>query len=893
MKKKIKTSKTELRVLLAALLLLTPAHLGAQTTVTEAADPGHDAGALHRALFGNGYRHSWIVPITVPVLDIGTFAGGLKPFREGGNQSRTLRFQAGNGKVYQFRSTRKFLPRAMPDDLQDTPAGDLIHDQSSAMHPTGHMVATALQEAAGILHSTPQLIYLPDDPRLGEYRKTFGGMMGQLEERPQDYDDNARLNFAGAEKVHDPDKVLETLDESMEAYVDEREYLRARLMDILIGDTDRGADQWEFARFDSGDRKVYRPIPRDRDYAFMHTEGLLIRVAKSFYKKLVTFDETYDPLLSYLFMTREFDRTHLGQLTWADWETVISDLQRRLTDQVIDNALMRMPPEQRQLDGPNITRALKVRRDGLRDYAREYYHWVSEEAVVFGSDENERAEVERNSDGSVTVRLFRADDDRRAAWQRRFVPEETSEIRVFLDRGNDQARVFGSSDNSIDVRIVGGEGNDNLTDESRVSRGGTYTTFYDAHGDNTIVTGPHTRVSTKGFETTQPARLDGDTVESKLGERVIAEERRGRFQDQMNVGGFIESKTKSQLIRDWGQVKSIIPAFELHEGTGLVIGGGYQSLDFGFRRAPYETRWNIVGLVSPTTGRLGAQFTWDRHRENSNWSYSLLARGTQFEANRFYGYGNDTPELDVGTTLVRRDEVVVHPSLNYSLGTNSFITFGPIYKSNKAHVEEGGRADVLEPFGTTESISQFGAQLETVINTSGLTGLPRKGFVLKAGASSYAGMQDIPRPFHEAHAMAATYLSFGSPVLALRAGGKHIWGDLVPLHEAAFIGGSGTVRGYRWNRFVGDASAFGGAELRIPVTRAVLFTRGNLGIHFLGDAGRVWVRNDVDDELLSDGDWHTGYGGGLWFETLSQLFTLSYAKGDSEGRFYLQFGKPF
>ncbi|HEY0673798.1 MAG TPA: BamA/TamA family outer membrane protein [Longimicrobiales bacterium] len=886
--------RANLRLLLATSLCTLPAALSAQNVVTKPADAGHAAGALHRALFGSGYRDTWTVPITVPVLDLNTFAGGLTAFQEGGNQSRTLRFRGADGKVYHFRSTPKFLPRSMPEDLHDTPAGNLIQDQSSAMHPTGHLLVAGMQAALNVLQPSPQLVVLPDDPRLGKFRKDFAGMMGQIEERPQDYDDNKALNFAGADKVQGADKLIENLEQSMEYSLAAREYLRLRLVDLLVGDTDRGADQWEFARFDQDGRKVYRPVPRDRDYAFMNSDGLLIRLASYFYPKLTTFSERYGQLSSYLFMTREFDRSHLSELTWADWEREIGHLESALSDRVIDNALLRIPAEHRQVSGPRLASALKVRRDNLRAYARKYYHWVSEEAVVFASDENEHAEVERHSDGSVTVRLYRqgqhvagTNGGAPPAWQRRFLPGETSEIRVHLERGNDRAIVRGGSRNTIDVRIMGGEGDDVLIDSTRASGGHTYTTFYDAHGNNTFVTGSHTRVSRKPYVTHQPPMTEDEKKEGTP--RVAQEERRGRYQDLMNMDqGFIEQKTVAQWIRDWGQNNGVGPAFEWREGTGVILGLSYGQTDFGFRREPYETRYALTGFVSPTTGRLGAQFFWDRHPENSDWSYSLLARATQYESNRFFGWGNDTEFIDdMALSLVRRDEVQLFPSLNYRIGKNSFISLGPIFKWNNPHIESFSPAANLLPFGVDGSMSQLGARVETVINTADTKGLPRGGYTIRAGGSSYAGALDLPRPFHEVHAMAATYLSFGSPVLAVRAGGKHIIGDVFPLHEAAFIGGLETLRGYRWNRFTGDQSVFGGAELRVPITRAVIFTRGDLGIVGLADAGRVAYLNE------SGGGWHTSYGGGLWFQTLGHMLTATYAQGSDEGQFYIQFGAPF
>ena len=57
-----------LRLLAALLMAVVPAELDAQRQHTAPADPSHAAGALHRTLFGDGYRDVWTVPITVPVV---------------------------------------------------------------------------------------------------------------------------------------------------------------------------------------------------------------------------------------------------------------------------------------------------------------------------------------------------------------------------------------------------------------------------------------------------------------------------------------------------------------------------------------------------------------------------------------------------------------------------------------------------------------------------------------------------------------------------------------------------------------------------------------------------------------------------------------------------------
>ena len=40
----------------------------------------------HSLLLGREYRSLWVTPITVPVLDLRTFAGGLRPVLKGGGQ---------------------------------------------------------------------------------------------------------------------------------------------------------------------------------------------------------------------------------------------------------------------------------------------------------------------------------------------------------------------------------------------------------------------------------------------------------------------------------------------------------------------------------------------------------------------------------------------------------------------------------------------------------------------------------------------------------------------------------------------------------------------------------------------------------------------------------------
>src|SRR6185295_13773284 len=67
--------------------------------VTQAAGPRYQAGGLHRFLFGREYRSLWTTPVSLPLLDLRRFAGGLKPVSKGGGQqTKSLLLQAADGR---------------------------------------------------------------------------------------------------------------------------------------------------------------------------------------------------------------------------------------------------------------------------------------------------------------------------------------------------------------------------------------------------------------------------------------------------------------------------------------------------------------------------------------------------------------------------------------------------------------------------------------------------------------------------------------------------------------------------------------------------------------------------------------------------------------------------
>jgi hypothetical protein len=844
-----------------ALTLWLPQALGAQTPAeASAAVPGSDsvlvtpgahyrAGGLHTLLFGRHYRNLWTTPIRVEVLDLHRFAGGLRPTqRGGGKQTHSLRFAGADGRQYQFRSVDKDPSPLLPEELRRTLARRIFQDQISAGHPAGPLVVSPILDAAGVLHSEPHLVQLPDDPALGEFRPEFGGMLGMIEERQAGGADG-EAGFAGATKIVGTDELFERLEKYQTEQVDARAFLTARLVDLFLGDWDRHQDQWRWARMSDAEGTPWIPIPRDRDQAFARFDGLLLSLARLSVPQLVEFSPTYPSMVGLTWNARVLDRRLLSGLEWPAWDSAAVALQARLTDAVIDNAVGRLPPELARANAAWLAGALKRRRDLLPQAARRFYTMLAVEADVYGSDKAERVEVARTDRDTLDVTILPAGDaSAPPVFHRRFAGADTREVRLYLHGGDDAVLVRGDAPGGPLLRVIGGGGDDSVVDSSRAGR----VRFYDARGTNAVGGTRHVPLDTRPFA---DFRLTDST----------------RYPE-----------------RDWGGFWRFKPWLSSGPDVGLFFGGGLVRYNFGFRKRPWRSR--VGARVGYATGArtFRGEFLGEFNRVNSRVRTQLLLRGSGIEVVRFFGFGNQTPRIGPDSFYrVPQQQYLVAPSIVLPVGAAGTFTIGPRLKYAHTNLESGRFISQLQPYGVG-SFGEVGggAQLDWDTRDGSVA---TRGVHLVGGGSVYPGVWDVTRTFGEVHAEASTYLTPGhalSPTLALRAGGKKVFGDSIPFFESAFVGGASTVRGLREQRFAGDASLYGNAELRLRLGRFFAVLPGDFGVFGLADAGRVFLDGESSDV------WHTGFGGGFWFAFLepANAVTLALARGDGRTAFYLRAG---
>ncbi|MFB9862137.1 hypothetical protein [Rufibacter immobilis] len=438
-----------------------------EASTTVAAGSHYQKSAFHRFWWGKHYRRIWAEPVEVPYFRLQDFKGGAKPLVQGGSfQTKNLRIMTPDNQEYVLRSIDKDPSKALPPFLQRTFVANLMRDQTSVIHPYGAFIVPALAKAADVYHTNPMLVYIADDPALGEFRHEFAHMLALLEERPDGNWKNLE-SFGNPEEVISSKKAFERMVSNPLHQGEARRYLRSRLFDMWLGDWSRREDQWRWAVHWQEGITHYSPIPRDRDHAFFKfNDGVLTKMVSLFKPNYQSFDKTIEStnVKGLMKSSKEMDAYLLTYVTKEEFEQEALALQQKLTDAVIDQALQQWPPQIQELSLKKFSTTLKSRRKDLLRAARVFYKEINREVHLPGTDGEDLFELSFEKDGTLLVQHWdkTPGKDKRLLHHRTFHPSETKQLSIYGLGEEDTFLLKGEGTNKMQLKLYGGEETDEL-----------------------------------------------------------------------------------------------------------------------------------------------------------------------------------------------------------------------------------------------------------------------------------------------------------------------------------------------------------------------------------------------------------------------------------------------
>lgn len=802
---------------------------------TNASSQYERTGGFKRFLLGNNYRKEWNDSLNFKVFDLNKEKGGLKILqRGGGHQTRSLRLEDKNGKQWVLRSINKFPDVVIPEALRETFAREIVQDQISAANPYAPLTIPVLASAAGVPHANPQIVYVPDDPALGQYQKDFANTLCLFEEREPVGDKT---------KTYSTDKTIESVLDDNDNGIDQKSVLKARLLDILIADWDRHEDQWRWVDAQSGKGKLYYPIPRDRDQAFFVNEGVISRAASRpwLMPYIQGFRKNIPNINGLNFEERFFDRFFMNELDEVAFRQVAEELVASLPDSVLQNAVNTFPYKIYTSVGDKTFKTLQSRRNVLVNEALKYYRFLSKTVDITGTSKNEYCTVNGGDDGKVNVIVYKISkegDTSKIIYNRTFDPAVTKEIRLYGMNGKDIFSISGTEKSSIKLRMIGGKGNDeyNIKDNTQRSRNIIY---------------------------------DLNSEENKLPVNNLA---------RIKTSNDPEVNKYDYRAFHYNHFAPLIGG-SYNPDDGILLGLGITYTGYSFRKNPA-----VDHRLFLSHSFLTKAFTFDYKGEfhKTLGSADLLVNANlNSPANlNFFGFGNDSyynqdgkkNNIDFYRTRFRlaNAELLAQKQFSKSFLINGGAAF-QYFDINT--YDNDDRVIITYPQGIDSTTLYHakvygGIHISANIDTRNSKLLPTRGLYWTNEFRAVKGLNSFSKNYLQFTSDLSLLTSFNIPanfVIATRIGGGISTSD-IEFFQSLTLGNKNYLRGFRNDRFAGTARLYGNLELRIKLFDFQSYiVPGTVGLTLFNDVGRVWYKNE------SSNTWHYGYGGGIYFSPANLL----------------------
>jgi len=791
---------------------------------SDASNQYKDASALKRLILGNNYRKLWAEPVKLKVFRLKEEHGGFKiKSMGGGKQTKSLTLEDKNGKEWTLRTIDKDPEMALPENLRNTVASEIVQDMISAAHPYAPLPVASLAASAHIAHATPTFFLVPDDLAFGTYRPLFANKVCMLEEKDASWDGSDTKSSI---------TVFNNMIEDNDKRVVQKEVLKARLLDLLIADWDRHMDQWKWGVRDTGRGKLYYPIPKDRDQAFFHSDGLLVAyVSRKRLPFLKGFKYKIPDVKHLSVVSKDFDRLFLNDIDRKEWDSVTTFFKQQITDTAIKKAVQQMPPEIFAINGKQTINKLIGRRNDLGKKSLMYYDFLAKQVNVLGSNKTEYFKI-FNEGKNIRVQVLAREgkDTSFIMYDRLFDPNKTKEIRLYGFRGNDKFDITANAPNKTFIRLIGGKGDDTFH-----IKGNIRNYVYDLNSEKNFLE--------KGSNT------------------------KTRLSSNPNVNDYDFNEFQYNIFH--------FPRINIgwNADDGFMMGFGLWYRRYGWRKSPYSSEHRFSALFAAAQRAYQFKYRGVFVDVLPKTDIMINAELMNPALNNFFGFGNNTKINDDSTIKYYRarfKNVAADFLFRKKLASVFSVFVGPSFyhywnkpTNNKDYILGKPSLIGLDSSNIYSVKSYAGFKLGTIVNNLNNDLFPTRGI---NWVTTFTQMQPLTKTSSQLTKLEsdmAVYASMSFPakwVTVLRVGGGHIFSDSLEYFQAMTLGANNYLRGFRKNRFSGTGLAYASLEFRIKMfdSKSYVFP-GQVGFVAFNDIGRVWLKGENSRK------WHYAYGGGFYY----------------------------
>ena len=817
---------------------------------------------VYQFLWGKHYKNYYKQEIALRTVSLDTLYGGLKPIgldQEGTTNSLLLKDK--NGKEFSMQPLEKdassffkslaYKNTNLKNQDNNALSEDFLRDYFTTIHPFTPLVVAKLSLAIGVGSTQPKLFYVPNQNALGNYNEDFGGNLYYISEKVNS-SQKSLTSFGKPTAIIDTDEMLHQIRTDRNHVVDQENYIRARLFDMLIGDWDRQEKNWRWSVHQEKGKTIYRPIPLNRDQAFAKYDGAFLWLLKSIPAMGQMHSYTYNPKNAKEFNKQVYalDLALLSDSDEKAWEKQAKFIQENLTNDVINKAFLQLPYELQDETTTKLKLYLRNRLKKLNQTAQQYQKLLNKKTLVVGTLKDDVFVINRLSNGRTSVVVYNGKKTpANIVFEKTFAKKQTKEIWLFGLEGKDEFSMEGKEFNPIKIRLIGG-----LSQDSYVIENGKKVKIHD-------------------FKTNNILNVDKKTT--------------------VLLSNDYETNTYNYKKPNFDEFTGV-PLVGFNPDDGVRLGVRLDFTKKGYLGNPYSQKHTADANYFFATKGYELSYAGIVKRAFSHFDLVINAQATSSNfVQNFFGFGNTTQneadEFDFNR--VRIASYKVSPGLLWQKTKSSSFTGRINFEAYKVE-------DTPDRFITSGVIDSSVFSYQNFAGV-GLTYqfknydnpfIPSLGMGFQVTGKWNANLSDFSRQVPSAEVV-ANFVYRLTPdaqwIFETTLKGKSLFSDTFEFYQAASLGGDNDLRGFRDNRFSGKTAAFQGSDLRYAIGQIKNpFAPMNYGAFIGFDYGRVWFPEE------SNSKWHQSTGFGLWLNSSNVISsTISYFHSSDGGR--IAFGMKF